>query len=450
MGIKVCKFGGTSVASASNIGKVKDIILSDSDRRYVVVSAPGKRFSEDIKITDMLYKCAELARETGDCEKAFAIIRDRFCEIVINLKLELNIEEILEQTKKDIEKYQSDDFAASRGEYLNGRIVASYLGYEFIDAVDVVKFGENGKFDSEYTNDLLVKKLENIERAVIPGFYGSMPGNKVKTFSRGGSDITGSIISRAVKADVYENFTDVNGFYAADPRIILNPLQIESLGYHELRELSYMGASVLHSEAIFPVKDSGIPINIRNTFEPENPGTMIVPDESYDGNGHTVTGIAGKKNFTVISIEKANMNAEIGFARKILSVLERYGISLEHMPSSIDTLSVVINSEYLKGDLKDKVILRIREAVDPDKITVIDNVAVVATVGHGMCKVKGTAGRLFGAISRAKINILMIDQGSSEKNIIVAVRNSDCERTLKAIYLEFLAHHEKRFIINND
>ncbi|MEG1520366.1 MAG: aspartate kinase [Clostridia bacterium] len=445
MDTKVCKFGGTSLSSATNIAKVRDIVFGDETRRFVVVSAPGKRFSEDIKITDMLYKCAELARNEGTCAKLFAVIRERFSEIVTNLKIDIDINSILDETEKAIDKNKSDDFAASRGEYLSARIIAKYFNFEFIDAEQFIKFDSNGRFDADYTNDLIEKRLANVEKAVIPGFYGSMPGDVIKTFSRGGSDISGSIVAKGVKAKIYENWTDVNGFYSADPRIVQNPLQIFCLGYHELRELSYMGASVLHAEAIFPVRDARIPILIKNTFAPEKEGTMIIPDEDYQGNGQTVTGIAGKKDFTVITVEKSNMNAEIGFARKILSVLERYGISLEHMPSSIDTLSVVVNSNSLTGDLKDKVILRIREAVDPDKVTVIDDVALIATVGHGMCKVKGTAGRLFSAISRGNVNILMIDQGSSEKNIIVAVRNADYAKTIKSIYLEFLAHHELRF-----
>ena len=448
MEIKICKFGGTSLASAANITRVKAIIDSDKTRKYVVVSAPGKRFADDIKITDMLYRCAKLSRDEGKCGKLFDVIRDRFTEIVINLQVDIDIKGILDETEKAIDEIKTDEFAASRGEYLNGRIIAKYLGFEFIDACEIIKFSEKGNVDADYTNDLIAKKLGDVEYAVIPGFYGAMPFDVVQTFSRGGSDITGSLIARGMKATIYENWTDVNGFYSADPRIIANPLQIECLGYHELRELSYMGASVLHSEAIFPVCDSRIPINIKNTFEPSNPGTMIVPDEEYVGNGHTVTGIAGKKNFTVINIEKSNMNAEIGFARKILSVIERYGIPLEHMPSGIDTLSIVINSETLKNGLKDKVILRIRESVNPDKVTVIDNVSIIATVGHGMCKVKGTAGRLLTALSRGNVNILLIDQGSSEKNIIVGVGNDDYERALKSIYLEFLAHHENRFKVN--
>lgn len=437
MGVKVCKFGGTSVASSTNMLKVKEIIKSDENRKFVVVSAPGKRFSEDIKITDMLYQCAKLARETGSSERLFSVIKERFTEIVINLQIKLDIKRLLDETMVKIDELKDDDFSASRGEFLSAKIMAEVLGLPFVDAADIIKFDANGKLDAEYTNDLMKKKLEEVGSCVIPGFYGSVPGDAIKTFSRGGSDITGSLVARAVDAEVYENWTDVNGFRTADPRIIENPTQIASLGYHELRELSYMGASVLHSEAIFPVKQSGIPINIRNTFEPANDGTMIIPDEEYMGNGKTVTGIAGKKDFSIITVEKSMMNSEIGFTRKILSVLERYGVSFEHLPSGIDTLSIVIEGKSLQDGLKEKLITRIREAVDPDKITVVDNIALIATVGHGMCRVIGTSGRLFSAVGKAKVNLVMIDQGSSEMNIIIGVRNSDYEKAIKAIYNEF-------------
>ncbi len=436
--VKVVKFGGTSLASATNIRKVADIIKADDSRKYVVVSAPGKRFSEDIKITDMLYACADLSAETGSCKKLFDIIRERYTEIVINLGIDLDINGILDEIEEKIDKTKSRDYSASRGEYINARIIAKFLNFTFVDAEQIIKFDSKEKFDSEFTNDLVKKHVKNITTGVVvPGFYGSLPGDFVKTFSRGGSDITGSIIARGVDADIYENWTDISGFKSADPRLIKNALTIKSLGYSELRELSYMGAAVLHSEAIFPVRESGIPINIRNTFEPESEGTMILPDEKNQGNGQIITGIAGKKDFTVINIEKSNMNSEIGFARKVLSVLERYGVSIENMPSGIDTLSVVMQSSELEGK-KEKIVNRIREAVDPDKLTVLDEVALIATVGHGMCKVKGTAGRMFSAISKAEVNILIIDQGSSEMNIIVGVKNEDYEKTVKAIYSEFL------------
>ncbi|MBR2160419.1 MAG: aspartate kinase [Clostridia bacterium] len=438
MGIKVCKFGGTSLATATNILKVKDIINAEESRKFVVVSAPGKRYPEDIKITDLLYQSAKAAREEGSCKKVFALIKERFITIATELKVDLDIESVLAKTEEQIDLYKTDDFAASRGEYLNAIIISKALGFPFVDAAEVVKFDTEGKLDLEYTNDQLRRVLKKLKCAVVPGFYGKMPDETIKTFSRGGSDITGSLVARAVNAEVYENWTDVNGFMTADPRLIKNPKTIKSLGYHELRELSYMGASVLHAEAIFPVKMCGIPINIKNTFEPENPGTMIIPDEEYNGNGQIVTGIAGKKNFSIIHIEKSMMNSIIGFGRKILSVLERYGVSFEHIPSGIDTLSFAIESKALENGIKEKIITRIREAVEPDAISVTDNISLIATVGYGMCNVIGTSSRLFSAIGKKGINIVMIDQGSSEMNIIVGVSNDDYERTIEAIYNEFI------------
>lgn len=437
MSVKVCKFGGTSVASSENIKKVKAIIESEKERKFVVVSAPGKRFKGDEKITDMLYACARLARESGSCEKIFAVVAERYLEIAKGLDLKIDMKPLLLQTQNDIDRIKSDDFAASRGEYLSAVMMSEVLGFPFVDAAEIVKFDCSGKLDAEYTNDLMKRKLEEIGCAVIPGFYGAIPGDDIKTFSRGGSDITGALVARAVGASVYENWTDVNGFRTADPRIVSGATQMQTLCYHELRELSYMGADVLHSESIFPVKQSGIPINIRNTFEPENAGTMIVPDENYVGNGRTITGIAGKKDFTVITVEKAMMNTEIGFARKILTVLERYGVCFEHMPTGIDTISIVIEAKYLQNGLKEKIITRIREAVEPDRITVHDDIALIATVGFGMKNVIGISGRLFSSLGKAGINVVMIDQGSSEINIIIGVENGDYGGAIRAIYSEF-------------
>ncbi len=437
MGIKVCKFGGTSVASATNIAKVREIIKSDPERRFVVVSAPGKRFKGDVKITDMLYECAKLARSEGTCEKLFSVIAERYTEIAINLGLKTDIKGLLERTMREIDEIKTDDFAASRGEYMSAVMISEVLGMPFVDAAEVVEFDANGRLDGEYTNDLMSKKLEKLGSAVIPGFYGAVPGDDVKTFSRGGSDITGALVARAVNATVYENWTDVNGFRTADPRIVKDASQMETLCYHELRELSYMGANVLHSESIFPVKQSGIPINIRNTFEPSNSGTMIVPDENYEGNGRTITGIAGKKGFTVITVEKAMMNSEIGFARKILTVLERYGVSLEHMPTGIDTISIVIDTKDISAGLKEKIITRIREAVEPDRIAVHDDIALIATVGFGMKNYIGLSGKLFSALGENGVNVVMIDQGSSEMNIIIGVEESDYEKSIQSIYSAF-------------
>lgn len=438
--VKVCKFGGTSMADANAMRQVKSIIDSDASRKYIVVSAPGKRFKDDIKITDMLYKCNSEAVETGTCKKSFAIIRDRFTEIVKDLQINLDIEEILNQTEQAIDSAKSADFAASRGEYLSAVIFAAFLGVEFVDAAEMVRFDRHGRLNDDYTDDKVASRLASVEKAVIPGFYGKNFQGEIKTFSRGGSDITGSIIARGVKADLYENFTDVSGFLVCDPRIVPEAKVINQITYKEVRELSYMGASVLHAEAITPVMKRRIPINIKNTFKPEDKGTMIVPNEQYkqDDNAGVVTGIAGKKNFTVLLIEKSMMNTEVGFIRKVLSVVEHYGVCVEHLPSGIDTLSVVLSSEQLKGGVLTDMVNEIRENVNPDYVHVIENISLIATVGHGMAMRSGTAATLFNALAKANINIRMIDQGSSEMNIIIGVKNEDYERCIQAIYKAFI------------
>ncbi len=437
--LKVCKFGGTSMASADTIRKVKDIVFADDSRRYVVVSAPGKRDKNDIKITDTLYKCNEEAVKTGSCAKSFAAIRERFREIVKDLGLKLDIDEILDRTEKEIDEKKSADFAASRGEYLSALVTAEFFGFEFVDAAELIRFDSKGRLNQDYTNDKVQNRLADVKRAVIPGFYGKSYEGGIKTFSRGGSDITGSIIARGVVADVYENWTDVSGFLACDPRIVPEAETITQITYKELRELSYMGASVLHADAIFPVMKGKIPINIRNTFRPNDDGTMIVPSDRYvpkEGES-VITGIAGKKDFTVIYLEKSNMNTEIGFIRKVLSVLEHHGVCVEHLPSGIDTLSVVIPSGQLSAGVLDDVINEIRETVSPDYVHVTEHVSVIATVGHGMARRPGTAATIFRALADGGINIKMIDQGSSELNVIVGVADSDYEKCIRAIYDAF-------------
>lgn len=438
--IKVCKFGGTSMADAKAMTQAKNIIESDPARRYVVVSAPGKRFKDDIKITDMLYKCNQEVLETGSCEKSFSIIKQRFIEIVKDLGVSLDIEEILTETQEAIEMNKSADFAASRGEYLSARIFAAFLGVEFVDCAEMVRFDRHGKLNDDYTDDKVASRLANVERAVIPGFYGKNFQGEIKTFSRGGSDITGSIIARGVKADLYENWTDVSGFLVCDPRIVPEARAIKQITYKEVRELSYMGASVLHAEAIAPVMKRRIPINIKNTFKPEDKGTMIVPNDQYQANENDsiITGIAGKKNFTVLLIEKSMMNAEVGFIRKVLSVVEHYGVCIEHLPSGIDTLSVVLESEQVKNGVLNEMVNEIRENVNPDYVHVIENISLIATVGHGMAMRSGTAATLFNALAKENINIRMIDQGSSELNIIIGVSNNDYEKCINAIYHAFI------------
>ena len=437
MKIKVVKFGGSSLADAEHFRRVAEIVKSDPERRYVVASAPGKRFSADTKVTDLLYRCYEMARNHEDISACFAEIAERYNSIIRDLGLQYDITGELDYIKNAILHHSGRDFAASRGEYLNSLILAKYLGFSFIDAEAVVVFRDNGSFDGEKTNALLREELAAHPYAVIPGFFGVMPNGTIKTFSRGGSDITGSLVARAAEASLYENWTDVSGCLMADPRIVKNPRPIRTVTYRELRELSYMGATVLHEDAIFPVRNAGIPINIRNTNAPEEPGTMIVA-ASNDYDAQTViTGIAGKKGLSVITIEKDMMNAEIGFGRRVLEVLEEYEISFEHLPSGVDTMSVVVATSAIEP-YRERLLTSINRMVKPDSIVIEDGLALLAVVGRGMVKAKGTAARVCDAISNAGINIRMIDQGSSELNIIVGVEEADLEGATNAIYKEFV------------
>lgn len=429
---KVVKFGGSSLASAEQFAKVGDIIHADAERRYVVPSAPGKRFSDDTKVTDMLYECYHLAESGKDFKKELAAISARYQEIIDGLSLTISLKDEFKVIEKNFKEKAGENYAASRGEYLNGIIMAAYLGYEFIDAAEVIRFTDEGDFDSEYTNQILGQRLDGIERAVIPGFYGAYADGRVKTFSRGGSDITGSIVARAIKADVYENWTDVSGFLVADPRIIENPQGIETITYRELRELSYMGASVLHEDAIFPVRREGIPINIRNTNKPEDEGTWIV-ESTCQKSKYVITGIAGKRGFCSVNIEKAMMNAEIGFGRKVLQAFEDNGISFEHVPSGIDTMTVFVHQDEFI-DKEQKVVSAIHRLADPDSVDIEADLALIAVVGRGMKSTRGTAGRIFSALAHVNVNVKMIDQGSSELNIIIGVANDDFETAIKAIY----------------
>jgi len=435
MGIKVAKFGGSSLADANQFKKVKEILLSDPSRKFVVPSAPGKRSKDDIKVTDLLYKCYQTVEQGGDAFAAFEPIARRYREIAAELQLSVDIDALMQQTCAEIRRHGTPDFAASRGEYLNGILLADYLGWDFIDAADFIKFDRQGAFAEEWTNELLSEELENHEHAVIPGFYGSVPNGEVRTFSRGGSDITGAVVARAARAEVYENWTDVSGFLMADPRIVENPKEIRRLTYTELRELSYMGASVLHEESVFPVHKAGIPTNIRNTNDPAHPGTLITDTVSMDEVGN-ITGIAGHKNFSLISIEKAMLNSEKGFCRKVLSVFEDYDISIEHMPTGIDTVSVLVADSELR-DRRSEIVRRIKEVVKPDFVEVTSGIALIATVGIGMVKNPGTAAKLFNGLHRAGVNVKMIDQGSSELNIIVGVDGADFNNAVKGIYDAF-------------
>lgn len=433
---KVVKFGGSSLASAEQFSKVKKIIDADKDRRYIIPSAPGKRNPKDTKVTDMLYACYDKAVRDEDFKKELRDIRDRFQKIIDGLNLKTDLTEEFRTIERNFNEKAGEDYAASRGEYLNGIIMADYVGASFVDSAKVIFFKENGEFDYEKTNDFLTRALTDVEKAVIPGFYGSTPDGKVKTFSRGGSDITGSIVANAVDAVIYENWTDVSGFLVANPTIVDNPVPITTITYKELRELAYMGAGVLHEDAIFPVRRAGIPINIRNTNSPEDEGTFIV-SETAQTSQYTITGIAGKKGLSVIQIEKDMMNSEIGFGKNVLRALEKNNLSFEHMPSGIDTMSVIVSSDALIG--KEKSVLdEINFRCHPDKLEIENNLALIAVVGRGMRKARGTAGRLFSALAHARINVKMIDQGSSELNIIVGVEEEDFEAAIRAIYDMFV------------
>lgn len=440
MGIKVAKFGGSSVADGIQLTKTKQIITQDPDRRYIVVSAPGKRYESDNKITDILYLCKTHIEHNLPYDQLFQVVADRFMAVQINLGIKVDLFRYFDEIRENLKQNPSADYIASRGEYLNAVLVAAFLGYDFVDTKDLIKFDAKGKLMMPETDEAIRAELAKHERAVLPGFYGSLPDGSVKTFSRGGSDITGALVARAMAADVYENWTDVSGFLMADPRIVKNPEQIRKISYKELRELSYMGASVLHEDAIYPARMANVPINIRNTNAPEDPGTMITSEaEAYgDGDaGRIITGIAGSKDFTVVALYKNMMSSERGFVRRILGILDDYDINFEHLPSGIDTVSVVMSNQSINGRL-DEVLDEFRTRLRPDSIDVFENMALIATVGHGMSFRPGVSARLFTALADAGVNIRMIDQGSSEMNIIVGVENKDFEKTISVIYEGFV------------
>ena len=441
MGIKVAKFGGSSVADGIQLTKTKQIIEQDPDRRYVVVSAPGKRYESDNKITDILYLCKTHIEHNLPYDQLFQVVADRFMAVQINLGIKVDLFHYFDEIRENLKQNPSADYIASRGEYLNAVLVAAFLGYDFVDTKDLIKFDAKGKLMMPETDEAIRAELAKHERAVLPGFYGSLPDGSVKTFSRGGSDITGALVARAMHADVYENWTDVSGFLMADPRIVKNPQQIRKISYKELRELSYMGASVLHEDAIYPARMANVPINIRNTNAPEDPGTMITGEsEAYsdEGENRIITGIAGSKDFTVVALYKNMMSSERGFVRRILGILDDYDINFEHLPSGIDTVSVVMSNQAINGRI-DEVLDEFRTRLRPDSIDVFENMALVATVGHGMSFRPGVSARLFTALADAGVNIRMIDQGSSEMNIIVGVENDQFEAAIRAIYGAFVS-----------
>ena len=438
MGIKVAKFGGSSVADALQINKIKNIIEGDDKIKYVVVSAPGKRYRDDSKITDLLYLCKTHIEHKIPYEQIFQVICGRYLNMEEDLGVDVGMEWELEEIRKEIESGASVDYIASRGEYLNAKLIAAFLGFAFVDAKEVIKFSDKGKFLEDITDDSLKRVLGRYENAVIPGFYGEKLDGSIKTFSRGGSDITGAIIARAMKAEVYENWTDVSGCLMADPRIVDDPKPISSISYMELRELSYMGASVLQEDAIYQAKVANIPINIRNTNSPADPGTMITAEPAKDAkeSEQIISGVAGKKGFTVIGIYKSHLAGEKGFIRKLAGIMEDHDMTIEHLPTGIDTMSVVIDNKMLGGKL-DEIVEEMHQQLRPDTLEVFEDMALIATVGAGMSARKGTSARLFTALADAAVNVRMIDQGSSEMNIIVGVENKDFDKAIKAIYNAF-------------
>ncbi len=431
--IVVAKFGGTSLASSSQIKKACAIITADSARKYVVASAPGKRTSTDIKITDMLYKAHAQSVNGEDFSGTLNQIAERYAKIASELGVAFDIDAEIREISDRLKAGTTADYPASRGEYINSKIIAAYLGWQFVDAAEGIFFTESGTLDEAKTFDTLGGILKGLDRAVVPGFYGSLPDGSIKTFSRGGSDVTGSIVARAVGADLYENWTDVSGMLSADPRVVKNPRVIEHITYTELRELSYMGASVLHEDAVFPVRQAGIPINIRNTNSPEDSGTLISASVPEGVKRSAVTGIAGRKGFCSVRVEKSMMNGETGFGAKLLQIFAQKGIPFEHCPTGIDTISVVVNGSAFDSR-RDEILREIKSVLAPDFITIEKNLSAIAVVGQGMVSVKGMAAKVFTALAGAGINIRMIDQGSDEMNIIVGVDDSDYENAVNALY----------------
>ena len=434
--LKVVKFGGSSLASAESFQKVKKIVEADKSRTVVVVSAPGKRFKEDIKVTDLLYVCHAHIKYSIGVDDMFEKIKERYREIYNGCGLKQDLEYEFDKIASGLNKKSSVDYIVSRGEYLNARLMAEFLGFTFVDSASWLVFGFNGKVDFERSYKNLSDIIENNPRVVIPGFYGATPDGNIKTFSRGGSDITGAIAAAAINADMYENWTDVSGIMTADPRIVDNPRPIENVTFAELRELSYMGADVLHEETVFPVRQKSIPLYIKNTNDMDARGTLIMesfPEDEENKSSHFITGISGKKNFSIITIAKSRMNDEIGYVRRALEVFERFEIPIEHIPSSIDSFSVVIASSYIENCMHE-LIGALNDALSPDSIKIDNEISLIAVVGRKLQSNIGIAGKIFTALGENDINIKMIEQGADEINIIIGVNDRNFKKTIRVLY----------------
>ena len=436
--MKVVKFGGSSMADAGQYRKIRDILMADPERRVVVVSAAGKRFSGDHKITDLLYLCHAHTQYGVDCSNIYEMIRSRYLEIRDELGIQLDLESEFSALKSGLDrKMVSQDELASRGEYFSAKLMAAFLGFQFVDAADWIRFKFDGSVDQDATYALLKDRYKGMG-IVIPGFYGMMPDGKIRTFTRGGSDITGALAAAALDADVYENWTDVSGILMADPRIVDDPQTIPEVTYDELRELSYSGAQVLHEGTIFPVREKNIPLNIRNTNAPNDPGTMI--KEAFDGDSDPdrfITGITGKKDFSVISLSKRGLSGQVGYLRKVLSIFERHNVSIDYVPNGIDNVSVVMPTDAVASNLY-TILAEIQKELEPDTLTVHDQIAVVAAVGRKMAFRPGISGKIFATLGEAGVNIRMINQGPDELNIIFGVDNKDFKTAIRVLYDSFV------------
>ncbi len=431
--MKVVKFGGSSLANAGQIRKVVEIIKQDPKRRYVVVSAPGKRFSEDTKVTDLLITCYEQAVRKQDYTNTLSIIANRFKEMASELGVVFDVEDEMAELRSHLKNHPEKAYVVSRGEYLNAKLIARVLHFPFVDAKDMIYLDCHQHLIANRSYDAVARTLRDVPSAVIGGFYGSDETGHIMTFSRGGSDVTGAVIARGLHAEIYENWTDVNGFYSVDPRVVKDARRIDWISYRELRELSYMGASVLHEDAVFPIRELGIPLNIRNTNEPDNPGTMITSGDNHALKNRVIAGVAGKKGLSNLQVEKAMMNNEVGFGAKLLQIIADHNVSYEHTPTSIDTISVLVSTQEIETH-RLQIMREIQNHLKPDHLSLEDGIAVVAVVGEGMAHSYGIAARLFTVLAQAEINIRMIDLGFSEMTIIIGISEKDYEKALRVIY----------------
>lgn len=428
----VCKFGGTSLANAQNIEKVKNIVLS-GQKKFVIVSAPGKRNKADTKITDLLINSFNLSKENKDFTSEFNLLKQRFEEIKNYFNLNINLTPYYNELHKQISKHTDYDFVVSRGEFFSALLIAKVLNYEFLDASSFITFNNNGQVELTVTKQKFLSLINKKKNYVIPGFYGVKVNGKIKTFSRGGSDITGAIVACISKIKTYENWTDVDGFLVADPRVCDSPEIIHELSYHELRELSYMGANVLHPDCVRFLRENDIILNLRNTFNPTCKGSFIMPDR-VNINHKNLTGIAGQKGFTIIHIEKFAINESLGIIEIIANIFKKYNISIEHIPTGIDSVSVIFKSVYLNSETKNKLTEEITAQIKPDNLKIVEDVALISIVGTKLKNSLETEKKVFDSVFKANVNLITLNKGASGLSIIFAIYEKDFEVTVKTLY----------------